>query len=118
MDGIGVLEAALVVPLPAVGWKLLRLGAIQVGEGPGNSVEGGKVLLLSDRLKETPPYNLEALLCAGGSPHRFQTTERIAEAYDCLLSPLTTDLDIRGRDAGHQECLRGGLGSFSERLGE
>src|SRR5260221_2833951 len=68
MDGIGSLQAALVVPLPAVGWKLLRLGAVQVGEGPGNHIEGGEGPLLRDGLEEPPAHDLEAFLGTGGLP--------------------------------------------------
>src|SRR5438128_548791 len=65
VDGIGSLQAALIVPLPTVGWKLLRLGTVQVGEGPGDSVAGSEVLLLGDRLEETPTHDLETLLGTG-----------------------------------------------------
>ena len=118
MDGIGGLQATLVISLPAVGWKLLRLGAIQVSEGPGDGIAGGEVPLLIDGLEETPAHDLETLLGAGGSPHGLQTAERIAQAYNGLLSPLATDLNVGGRDTGYQECLWGSLGSFSERLGK
>src|SRR5260221_4903568 len=68
MDGISGFQAALVVPLSRVGWKLLRLGTVQVGEGPGDRIAGSEVLLLGDRLEETAAHNLKALFGAGGSP--------------------------------------------------
>src|SRR5258708_10281936 len=118
MDGIGGLQAALVISLPTVGWKLLRLGTVQVGEGPGDSIAGSEVLLLGDRLEETPTHNLETLLGASRSPCGLETTERVAQAHDGLATALATNLNVGGRDAGYQERLRGRLGSFSERLGE
>src|SRR5205807_754740 len=35
-----------------------------------------------------------------------------------LMTTVTPNLDIGGRDAGHQERVRGRLGSFSECLGK
>ncbi len=115
MDGISGFQAALVASLPAVRWKLLRLGAVQVGEGPGNRIEGGEVPLLRDGLEESPAHDLEAFLGTGRSPHRLQAAERIAQALDSFAAAFATDLNVGGRDASHQEGLRGCLGRFSER---
>src|SRR6266849_434031 len=105
MDGIGSLQATLVVPLSTVGWKLLRLSAIQVVESPCDRIAGGEVPLLRDGLEETPAHDLEAFLGAGRSPRGLQTAERVAQAYDGLLSPLATNLNVGSGDAGHQKCL-------------
>src|SRR6266480_3081323 len=118
MDGIGGLQAALVVPLPTVGWKLLRLGTVQVGEGPGDSIAGGEVLLLGDRLEETPAHDLETLLGTGGSPRGLQAAKRITQPNDSLVASLAANLNVGGGNAGNQERLRGGLRSFCECLGE
>src|SRR5258708_805547 len=118
MDGIGGLQATLVISLPTVGWKLLRLGTVQVGEGPGDSIAGSEILLLGNRLEETPTHDLETLLGAGGSPRGLETTERVAQAHDGFASALAANLNVGGRDTGYQQRLRGRLGSFSERLGE
>src|SRR5260221_585759 len=52
MNGISGFQAALRTSLSAVGWKLLRLSAIQVGESPCDRIAGGEVPLLSDPLEE------------------------------------------------------------------
>jgi len=107
MDGIGGLQAALVVSLSRVGWKLLRLSTVQVGEGPGDSIAGSEVLLLGNRLEETPTHDLETLLGAGGSPRGLETTKRVAQAHDGFASSLAANLNVGGGDASNQKCLSG-----------
>src|SRR5205823_4351726 len=118
VDGIGGLETTLIVSLSTVGRKLLRLSTVEIGEGPSNRITGSEVPLLRNWLKETPSYDLEALLSAGRSPCGLKTTERVAQAHNSLTSTLTTNFNVRGRDAGNEQCFRGCLGSFSEGLSE
>src|SRR6266849_9302928 len=112
------MTAAMRRRTPRVRWKRLRLSAIQVVESPCDRIAGGEVPLLRDGLEETPAHDLEAFLGAGRSPRGLQTAERVAQAYDGLLSPLATNLNVGSGDAGHQKCLGCRLGSFSERLGK
>jgi hypothetical protein len=115
MHRVGRSQPSFVVSLAALGWEFLRLAPIQLGEGVNDGIALRKKHRLRNRLEESAAHDLEALFGSCWPPGRFDPAHNIPEALKGCASALSTNLDVRSRNANDQQ--RFGNGGCSLRQG-
>ena len=129
VDGVGGLDALLVVGVAALGRELRLLSAVELGEGAGDDIAVPEVRRVGEGLEEAAADDLEALFGGCGPPGGLQTADDVAQAIEGFAAAGAADLDvvglgvgragrIGGGEADDEEAVAGQLGGLGEGLGE
>src|SRR5690242_6248743 len=95
MDWIRRLNPFLVVRAPALRRELGRLNVIQLREASSRQVPILE-LIAGNGLEQPPADNLESLFRCCRPPGRFDTSNHVAQAIQCLAPPDATHLYVVG----------------------
>jgi hypothetical protein len=94
VDGIGGLDALLVIGGAALGRKLRLLCSIEVGEGPRHDVAVFVLRRIRDRLEEPPADDLESLFGARRAPGGLYAPHHVTQPVERLPPSLAAYFHI------------------------
>src|SRR5262245_1928860 len=93
MNGIGGLDAPLVIASPTVRGKLSRLRLIEIGESARRHIAMFE-LIPRDRLEQPPPHDLEALFGGCGTPGGLDASHHVSQPVEGLSAAYAAHLDV------------------------
>ena len=129
VDRIRGLDAFLVVATATLGRELGALCVIEVRERPRGHVTLFEGVGSGERLKQTPPHDLETFFGSRWTPRRLHAPNHVAQPVECLAPAdaahlhvvrlrVRRALRVRSRQRNNEQAVPGELGRLRERLGK